>query len=183
LEKHWRILSKTNQIFARIIDPTVNSRSLKLAEKIRDVQSPRGLARLAWRAPIWFYRLGLGGLFGQRMLLLEHIGRKSGQVRQNVLEVVRHDEKSNAYVVASGFGEQADWYKNVTAHPQVTIQVGNNHMTAHAERLPVEEATDEMLDYNRRHPVALRTLSGKPGSDAPERIARKMPMVAFRLQK
>jgi len=157
-----------------------------LAEKIKDVQSPRGLARLAWRAPIWFYRLGLGGLFGQRMLLLEHIGRKSGQVRQNVLEVVRHDEKSNAYVVASGFGEQADWYKNVTAHPQVTIQVGNNHMTAHAERLPVEEATDEMLDYNRRHPVALRTLSGilgykSDGSEADVRfLATVIPIMVFR---
>ena len=157
-----------------------------MAEKIKDVQSPRGLARLAWRAPIWFYRLGLGGLFGQRMLLLEHIGRKSGQVRQNVLEVVRHDEKSNVYIVASGFGEQADWYKNVTAHPQISIQVGNNHMTAHAQRLPVEEATDEMLDYNRRHPVALRTLSGilgykSDGSEADVRfLATVIPIMAFR---
>jgi len=156
-----------------------------VAEKIKDVQSPRGLARLAWRAPIWFYRLGLGGLFGQRMLLLKHTGRKSGQVRQNVLEVVRHDKETNAYIVASGFGEKADWYKNVTAHPQITIQVGNKHMTALAERLPTEQATNEMLDYNRHHPAALRTLSGilgykSDGSEADVRfLATVIPILAF----
>jgi hypothetical protein len=37
----------------------------------------RGLVR----APIWLYRLRLGFLFGRRMLLLEHIGRKSGARR------------------------------------------------------------------------------------------------------
>ena len=163
----------------------VSKRSLKVAEKIKEVQSPRGLARLAWRAPIWFYRLGLGGLFGQRMLLLNHVGRKSGQMRQNVLEVVRHDEKSNSYIVASGFGEQADWYKNITVHPQVTIQIGNKHITALAERLPVEQATDEMLDYNHRHPIALRTLSGilgykSDGSEADIRfLAKVIPIMAF----
>lgn len=134
-----------------------------MAQKIKDVHSPRGLERLAWRAPIWFYRLGLGGLMGGRMLLLNHIGRKSGQVRQNVLEVVRHDKQANAYIVASGFGEKADWYKNVMANPKVNIQVGNRRMSAKAERLSVEQATAEMADYNRRHPSALKTLSGIMG--------------------
>lgn len=150
-----------------------------MAEKIKDVESPRGLARLAWRAPIWFYRLGLGWLFGQRMLLLNHIGRKSGQERQNVLEVVRHDEQANAYIVASGFGEKADWYKNVTAHPQVTIQVGSRHITARAERLPDDQAADELLDYNLRHPAALRTLAGILGykSDGSENDIRFLATV------
>jgi len=124
-----------------------------MAEKIKDVDSPRGLARLAWRAPIWFYRLGLGGLLGGRMLLLNHTGRKSGKARQNVLDVVRRDEQADAYIVASGFGEKADWYKNVMAYPEVKIQVGSRHFYARAERLPLEQATAEMLDYNRRHPL------------------------------
>jgi hypothetical protein len=80
-------------------------RELNVPKKVKDAQPPRGLARLAWRAPIWFYRLGLGGLLGQRFVLLNHIGRRSGQPRQAVVEVVRHDKRTGTYIVASGFGE------------------------------------------------------------------------------
>jgi hypothetical protein len=55
--------------------------------------SPTGLSRLLWRAPIWLYRLGLGGLLGSHFVLLNHVGRKSGQPRQTVLEVVDRDER------------------------------------------------------------------------------------------
>jgi len=156
-----------------------------MTEKMKDVRSPRGLARLAWRAPVWFYRLGLGGLLGSRFLLLNHIGRKSGQARQNVLEVVRKDGKTQAYITASGFGEKSDWYQNVMAYPQVVIQIGNQQMNARAERFPLERATEEMLDYNRRHPAALRTLAGiigykSDGSEADVRfLASVIPIVAF----
>jgi hypothetical protein len=33
------------------------------------------------RAPIWIYRAGAGGLFGSRILMIGHIGRKSGAPR------------------------------------------------------------------------------------------------------
>ncbi len=156
-----------------------------MAEKIKDVQPPRGLARLGWRAPIWFYRLGLGGLFGERFLLINHIGRKSGKPRRAVLEVVQHNQESGAYVVASGFGEKADWFQNAMAHPEVVIQVGWKRMPARAERLPLPQATEVLLDYNRRHPTALRTLAGilgyrTDGSEADVRFfASVIPIVAF----
>jgi deazaflavin-dependent oxidoreductase (nitroreductase family) len=138
-----------------------------------------------WRAPIWFYRLGLGGLLGERMLLLNHTGRKSGLPRQNVLEVVRHDQESGVYIVASGFGEQADWYKNVMANPRVTIQVGGKRIPALAERLPLPQAMVEMLSYNRRHPALLKNLSGilgyrTDGSDEDIRyLAGVIPLIAL----
>ena len=123
-----------------------------MVEKIKEVQSPQGLARLAWRAPIWFYRLGLGGLFGKRFILLTHTGRKTGKPRQAVLEVVQYNKEKGAYVVASGFGEKSDWYQNVIINPDIIIQVGRKRMTARAERLGLREATEIMLDYNRRNP-------------------------------
>ena len=43
--------------------------------------------RLA-RSPLWFYRHGLGWLLGPRLLMLEHLGRSSGQVREVCLVVV-----------------------------------------------------------------------------------------------
>lgn len=156
-----------------------------MAEKVRDVKPPRGLARLGWRSMIYVYRLGLGGLFGERMLLLNHTGRRSGRPRQAVLEVVHHDPRTGAYIVASGFGEKSDWFRNVTAHPAVTIQVGSKTMPARAERLSVEEAADILLDYNRRHPALLRNLSWilgyrTDGSEADIRFfATVIPLVAF----
>jgi len=156
-----------------------------MVEKIKDVQPPRGFARLAWRAPIGLYRIGLGALLGGRFVLLNHIGRKTGQPRQAVLEVVQHDNKTGDYIVASGFGEKSDWFQNVMAQPDITIQIGNKRMAAHAERLPLPQATDVMLDYNRRHPAALRNLSTilgyrTDGSEEDVRfLASVVPIVAF----
>jgi hypothetical protein len=68
--------------------------------------APRGLARLAFRLPIWLYHLRLGWLLGDRVLLLTHIGRKSGLPRQAVIEVVRHDPASDTYIIASGLARR-----------------------------------------------------------------------------
>lgn len=54
--------------------------------------------------------------------------------------------------MASGFGEKSDWYQNVIINPDIIIQVGRKRMTARAERLGLREATEIMLDYNRRNP-------------------------------
>jgi hypothetical protein len=42
-----------------------------------------GLLRSRWfvRPPIWLFRAWRGFLFGGRLLLLEHFGRKSGATR------------------------------------------------------------------------------------------------------
>ncbi len=58
---------------------------------VKDVRPPSGVSRALFRAPIYLYRLGLGWLFGKRILLLNHIGRVSGKQRQVILEVVEHD--------------------------------------------------------------------------------------------
>ena len=56
------------------------------------------LLRVRWlvRAPIWLYRAGLGFVFGSRFLLLQHRGRRTGQVRQVMLEVVDHQRTQAA---------------------------------------------------------------------------------------
>ena len=58
---------------------------------VKNVHPPSGVGRALFRAPIYLYRLGLGWLFGKRILLLNHIGRVSGKQRQVILEVVEHD--------------------------------------------------------------------------------------------
>jgi deazaflavin-dependent oxidoreductase (nitroreductase family) len=147
---------------------------------------PSKILRLGLRLPIWLYRAHLGWLLGNRFLLLTHTGRKSGLARQTVVEVVQHDKETDTYYIVSGWGEKADWYQNIRQTPKVSIQVGGRKFQTRAEFIPPEKATGIMLNYAQEHPLAFSELSGlflgerlKPGSDAPARIAQKMPMVAF----
>ena len=127
---------------------------------LADTHPPRGLARLAARLPIWLYRARLGWLLGDRFLMLTHTGRKSGLPRRVVLEVVHHNKDTGTYVIASGWGEKSDWFRNIQKTPQVTIHAGSRRFEAVAVRLSLEEAERELLDYARRHPIAFRELAG-----------------------
>jgi deazaflavin-dependent oxidoreductase (nitroreductase family) len=156
-----------------------------MAKKTKNLQPPRGLARLAFRLPIGLYHLGLGGLLGTRFLLLTHTGRKSGKERQTLLEVVRYDRPTTNFIVAVGFGSLSDWYLNIQVHPQVTIQCGRRRWEMTARFLTPEQSGEELVDYNRRHPWALRELAHFMGYklDGTETDARtlgeSLSMVAF----
>jgi deazaflavin-dependent oxidoreductase (nitroreductase family) len=119
---------------------------------------PKGLLRLAMRLPILLYRLRLGWLLGDRFLLLEHVGRKSGAVRRAVVEVVDHDVKNDAYVVAAAWGTKSNWYNNVLAHPRVTILVRSKRFEAQAKTLSREDAVHHLHAYSVKHASAFRQI-------------------------
>lgn len=129
-----------------------------MSQQQTSTPQPTGLKRLMFRAPIWFYRLGLGGLLDERFLLLNHIGRKSGLPRQTVLEVADYNSDTGAYLVASGFGRQSDWYRNILVTPNVTIQIGRKSLGATAAPLSPVDSGYAMADYARRHPRAAKQL-------------------------
>ncbi|WP_171118169.1 MULTISPECIES: nitroreductase family deazaflavin-dependent oxidoreductase [unclassified Streptomyces] len=125
---------------------------------LRRPQLPTGWRRLAIRLPILFFRAGLGPLFGKRLLLLHHTGRVSGLDRMVVLEVVSYNPGGASWTVASGFGPNADWYRNLRARPKTLIQFGNRPHAVTAHFLTPEEGAEIMLDYARRHPRTARRL-------------------------
>jgi len=119
-----------------------------------------GLLRVRWivRAPITLYRARMGLVFGTRMLMLEHAGRKTGARRYVVLEVVSHP-RPGTYVVASGFGTRAQWFRNVRADPRVRIWLGSHRPApATARLLGHEEAASALAAYAARRPRAWATL-------------------------
>jgi len=120
---------------------------------------PRGFSAIFWRMPIWLYRLGFGFLLGKKALLLTHIGRKSGQPRQAVLEIIQAHPSENRYMVVSGFGLGSQWYQNIKIEPKVTIQVGTKRINAIAEQLEKNLAGDVMVEYAEKFPSNLKTLS------------------------
>ena len=146
---------------------------------------PHGLYRLLFRAPIWLYRARLGFLMGGRFVMLEHTGRKSGRTRHTVLEVVRYDREADTYVVASGWGERSDWFRNLTKTPEVVVSSGFRRRPARALRLSQELAERELCDYARRHPAAFRALSRMMLGGATEPDCRAaalvVPVVALKV--
>jgi deazaflavin-dependent oxidoreductase (nitroreductase family) len=158
-----------------------------MSSKLADKRTPHGPLRLMLRAPIWLYRWHLGWLLGHRFLMLTHIGRKSGQPRRTVLEVVNWDKATGAYYIASGWGERSDWLRNVEKTPQVQVDVGGRHFTAIAERVATDEAASVLYAYARRHPFAFRELAGvmagrklQPTAADSRVLAAVVPLVALR---
>src|SRR5262245_38655707 len=134
------------------------------------------------RAPIWLYRFRLGFLFGRRMLLLEHIGRKSGARRYAVLEVVDHPA-TDQYVIVSGFGERSQWYRNVVADPRVRVSVGLRRNVPAIATPMTREATEETLDrYAEHHPRTWRTLQEAMAAALNTQDLR-LPMVRLELSR
>jgi deazaflavin-dependent oxidoreductase (nitroreductase family) len=149
-------------------------------------KKPGGLLLFGFRLPIWLYRMHLGWVLGGRFLLLTHTGRRSGQVHQTVIEVVRHDEKTDTYLVASGFGHHSDWLLNIKQNPHVTITVGRRTLSVRAEFLSESDSARELMDYAQRHPLAFRELSmiltGRPVEATVEncrQFAKSVPLIAF----
>ena len=130
-----------------------------MPEKIRELKPPRGLSRLFFRSPILLYRLGLGWLMGNRLLLLNHIGRKSGLQRQAVLEVAHHDQAADTFIVNAGFGEQSDWYRNLKENPDVSIVIGRRMINVKAEFLPEGMGGEVMEAFAKEHPLEARMSS------------------------
>lgn len=147
---------------------------------------PSKALRAGLRLPLWLYRARMGWLLDDRFLMLTHQGRRSGRARETVIEVVWHDRQADTYYVVSGWGEKSDWYQNIRKSPCVTLHVGRRKLDAKAEFVPADQAVDILEAYARKHPTAFQELSAlflgerlQPGSDAPRRLAEKMPMVAF----
>ena len=114
-------------------------------------RSPKGLKRLVFHIPVVVYRLGLGWLFGDHMVMIDHLGRKTGMPHQTVVELIEGDPQTGEIIVGAGFGAQTQWYQNLKAHPETTIQIGRRRMPVVAEFVPAEDGEDVMSRYFHRH--------------------------------
>ena len=85
----------------------------------------------------------VGGYFkGAPMILLHHIGAKSGTVRVNPVVYFPQDDGSMLVVASKGGAlTNPDWYHNLRAHPRFEVEVGTRTFTVEASELsPAERA-------------------------------------------
>lgn len=85
-----------------------------------------------------------------RVLVLITIGRKSGQLRSTPLQ---YEQVDGVYYVGSARGTQADWYRNLVAHPRVDVQVGELRFCALARLITDPAQIADFLEIRKkRHP-------------------------------
>lgn len=75
---------------------------------------------------------GEGQFDGRPLLLLTTIGAKSGQRRTTPMMYIPDNDRW--LVIASNIGAPThpDWYRNLVAHPEVTVEVGTETFDATA---------------------------------------------------
>lgn len=77
-----------------------------------------------------------GGVFtGKPLILLHHIGAKSGTERIAPLVPLIDDDKVYIFASKGGADTNPDWYRNLVAHPQVTVERGTETYQASARVL------------------------------------------------
>ncbi|WP_406230030.1 nitroreductase family deazaflavin-dependent oxidoreductase [Nocardia sp. NBC_01009] len=95
-------------------------------------------------------------MFGTRLLMLEHVGRRTGTRRYVVLEVV---DRPTPGEYVSGFGDRAQWHRNIRAHCGVRVWCGlRRAAAATAPPMTEAEATAALDRYIRNHPGAWKNL-------------------------
>lgn len=115
----------------------------------------------------------VGGPFeGAPIILIHHVGAKSGKER--VTPLVRFPEDDGSMVIVAskaGAPDNPDWYHNVKANPRFEVEVG-------AETFPVEA---EEVPAGERDEVWARIVAANPGFDAyQDKTDRVIPLIRLR---
>ena len=104
------------------------------------------------------------------LILLTTTGAKTGQPRINPL--MRVDDGNRLLAVASkgGAPKHPDWYLNLLAHPEVTVEVGDDKFTTTARVLKGEEREQAFKRAVEVFP---------PYGQYQKKTAREIPVIAL----
>lgn len=113
----------------------------------------------------------VGGQFqGVPILLLHHTGARTGTVRVNPLAYAIDGDRFVVFASKGGAPTNPDWYHNLRANPDVTIEVGT-------ETIPVRA---RVTDGEERERLWSRQKSVMPGFAAYEqRTRRQIPVIVL----
>jgi deazaflavin-dependent oxidoreductase (nitroreductase family) len=96
----------------------------------------RNAFRVLNKFMVFMWKIGLGRFLniwpsvGGRIMIIKHVGRKSGQVR---LVPVNYAVVTDEIYCTAGFGSSSDWYRNIVANPQVELWLPGKKIQARAE--------------------------------------------------
>lgn len=117
-------------------------------------------------------RLGhrIPGLRG-RMLLLDHVGAKSGIKRTSPLQYI--EDGGDVAVIASkgGYSKNPAWFYNLKANPDTTVQIGDERRPVHARVVADPEERERLW--------AKAVAIYRPYEDYKARAGRQIPLVVL----
>ena len=117
------------------------------------------------------------------VLLLVTTGRKSGLPRETRLQ---YEEDQGVIYVAAARGQQADWFRNILAHPRVEVQIKGKRQCGLAEPITDPACIADFLELRlKRHPPMIRAMLLSHGllrADRAhlEQLAANLALVAIR---
>ena len=113
----------------------------------------------------------VGGPFeGRTLLLLHSKGARSGRTRINPLAYLVDGDRFIVFASKGGAPTNPDWYHNLIANPEVTIEVGTETIPARATILEGEE----------RDAMWARIVELMPGfGEYAKKTDRKIPAIAL----
>ena len=102
------------------------------------------------------------------MILLHTIGARSG--REHIVPMRAMPVGEALYIFASAHGSprHPDWYYNMKAHPDFTIEIGAETRTVHAVEVTGEERDRLFAVHKARYPIF---------ADYEQRLARTIPVM------
>ena len=109
--------------------------------------------------------------FGRQPLLLLHTkGAKSGQERINPLAYLADGDRLLIFASRAGSPNNPDWYYNLLAHPDVTVEVGTEKF----------EATASVVEGEERDRLYAKQASVNPAfAEYQQKTTRKIPVIAL----
>jgi deazaflavin-dependent oxidoreductase (nitroreductase family) len=116
----------------------------------------------------------LGGQFkGGTMLLLHHTGAKTGTVRVNPLAYLPDGDRLVIVASKGGHPTNPDWYYNLKANPDATVEVGTDTFPVTATELTGDDYAETWA----------RLVAKMPGfGDYQKGITRQIPLFALHRQ-
>jgi len=113
----------------------------------------------------------VGGQFeGANMILVHNIGAKSGTERVSPMVYFPDGDRFLIIASAAGSPKNPDWYHNLKAHPEVTVEVGTETIPVVVEELPRAERDEKWAEITA---VA-------PGfAEYQEKTSRTIPVLAL----
>ena len=102
------------------------------------------------------------------MLLLDHVGARSGAKRTTPLVYVEDGDDLVLVASKGGNARNPAWFHNLLAHPETTVQVGS-------ARRPVRARVASAQERERLWPRAVAAYSGY--AEYQQRTARQIPLV------
>ena len=100
------------------------------------------------------------------LLLLHHTGKKSGQERINPLAYQRVEGGYAVFASKGGAPTNPDWYYNVIANPEATIEVGTETIPVTA-RVAQGEERDRIWEEQKRRSPGFAEYETKTGRQIP----------------